>query len=489
MYIISQILNFETTNLIVNAILCKIEKIIKDFLNSMITNFSTNKYISNMLQLQKNVNNLIRESIIEFIKIIDNEYMKSDKRKKDYYINKKNIDRTIITIFGEVTYSRTMYINKKTNEYYFFVDEVLGIEKYKSYDQIIRGITINDSINTNPNNASEYSLFNKLNILDYVSNSNKNNIPRQTIYRWIQELHIKKISYEPINNEKTLYVMADEKWIHQQEKNMQKLTNEKKKKYIMSKCFVIFTGIKRKKKRSKLLGRHVFITASKTPWKDLMDEIYKIYDFEKVETINLLSDAGNWILAGKSELKLYTNNKVVVNTCEFHVKQKINRSTTDRDLREKLSKSIYELEDKELFKKIMDEIIESKDKQSRKDTIKGYRDYIIKHWKGIIAMKYSDIKSSMEGHISHCVASKFGSRPKGYSKNRIEKYLKLQEAFINEINILDYYLKIYNAENDYIYNEKEVDFSLFDKSSTSNLPTVTSVSPISVILNKIAFSK
>ena len=42
---------------------------------------------------------------------------------------------------------------------------------------------------------------------------------------------------------------------------------------------------------------------------------------------------------------------MVVNTCEFHVKQKINRSTTDRDLREKLSKSIYELEDKELFKK------------------------------------------------------------------------------------------------------------------------------------------
>lgn len=351
MYIISQILNFETTNLIVNAILCKIETIMRDFLNSMITNFSTNKYISNMLQLQKNVNNLIRESIIEFIKIIDNEYMKSDKRKRDYYINKKNIDRTIITIFGEVTYSRTMYINKKTDEYYFFVDEVLGIEKYKSYDPIIRGIAINDSINTNPNNASEYSLFNKLNILDYVSNSNKNNIPRQTIYRWIQELHIKKISYEPINNGKTLYVMADEKWIHQQEKNMQKLTNEKKKKYIMSKCFVIFTGIKRKKKRSKLLGRHVFITSSKTPWKDLMDEIYKIYDFEKIETINLLSDAGNWILAGKSELKLYTNNKVVVNTCEFHVKQKINRSTTDRDLRERLSKSIYELEDKELFKK------------------------------------------------------------------------------------------------------------------------------------------
>ena len=62
-----------------------------------------------------------------------------------------------------------------------------------------------------------------------------------------------------------------------------------------------------------------------------MDEIYKIYNFEEINTINLLSDAGSWILSGASELKLYSNNKVTINTCEFHVKQKINRSTTDKN--------------------------------------------------------------------------------------------------------------------------------------------------------------
>lgn len=489
MYIISQILNFETKSLIIEKSLRKMEELFKEFLNSMTTNFSTNKYISNILSIQNISNNFIINFIINFINIIDNEYINSEQRKKDFYINKKKVSRTIVTIFGEITFSRTLFINKQTGEYYFFVDDVLGIEQYKTYDPVVRGIAINDAINTNPNNASEYSLFNKFNLLDYVSNKKKINIPRQTIYKWLQDLHIKTINYEPINNGKTLYVMADEKWIHQQERNMNKLSEEKKKKYIMSKCFIIFTGIKRKNKRSKLVGRHVFITSSKTPWKDLMNEIYKIYDFEKIETINLLSDAGNWILAGKDELKLYSNNKVIVNTCEFHVKQKINRSTTDEGLREKLSNAIYEKEDKELFKKIINEIIESKDKQTRKDTITGYRDYIIKHWKGIIAMKYSDIKSSMEGHISHCVASKFGSRPKGYSENRIETYLKLQEAYLNGINMLDYYLKIYNADDDFVYNEKEVDFSLFDKSTNSNLPVVTSSNPISILLNSIAHNE
>ena len=89
------------------------------------------------------------------------------------------------------------------------------------------------------------------------------------------------------------------KWIHKQDK-----LNPGNKKWIMSKCFITFTGIKRKGKRSRLIGRHIFITSSDKPWKEFMDEIYMIYNFEEINTINLLSDAGSWILSGSSELKL-----------------------------------------------------------------------------------------------------------------------------------------------------------------------------------------
>lgn len=138
------------------------------------------------------------------------------------------------------------------------------------------------------------------------------------------------------------------------------------------------------------------------------------------------------------------------------------------------------------FIKIMDEIIKSKDKQSRKEKITEYKKYIIKHWKGIISMKHSDIKSSMEAHISHCIASKFGSRPKAYSDNYCYTYLKLQEAYLNNINILDYCLKFFSSSDDFIYNEKENNFSLFDK-SFSNLQVITSSNPISYILNNLAY--
>ena len=148
----------------------------------------------------------------------------------------------------------------------------------------------------------------------------------------------------------------------------------------MSECSVTFTGIKRKGKRSRLIGRHIFITTSDKPWKEFMDEIYMIYNFEEINTINLLSDAGSWILSGASELKLYSNNKVTINTCEFHVKQKINRSTTDKELRITIANIIYEKEDKEEFIKEMDKLIESKTTDARKQKVTEYKNYILNHW-------------------------------------------------------------------------------------------------------------
>lgn len=157
----------------------------------------------------------------------------------------------------------------------------------------------------------------------------------------------------------------------------------------MSKCFVTFTGIERKGKRCRLLGRHIFITSSNTPWQDFMNEISNIYNFEKLKNINLLSDAGSWILSGVSELRLYTGNKVIINTCEFHVKQKINRSTTGKELRNKIADIIYEQKDKDAFIFEMDKLIESKTSESRRQKITEYKSYILRHWKGILNIKDS----------------------------------------------------------------------------------------------------
>ena len=104
----------------------------------------------------------------------------------------------------------------------------------------------------------------------------------------------------------------------------------------------------------------------------------------------------------------------------FTLNKKISRSTHDKDLRQEIANIIYELENKKVFIEKMDNLINNATKDSRKEKIAEYKKYILKHWKGIINMKHSLCKSSMEAHIQHCVASHFSSVPKAYSKENIE---------------------------------------------------------------------
>ena len=103
-------------------------------------------------------------------------------------------------------------------------------------------------------------------------------------------------------------------------------------------------------------------------------------------------------------------------------------------------------------------------------------------------MKYSMCKSSMESHIQHCIASSFSEVSKAYSRSTIQTNLKLQEMYLNGIDIIEYYLNTYNSDDDYVYNnvdEKEVNFSIFEK-PTSNIPVASSSNPTSLVLHKIA---
>ena len=481
MNILPQILKISSKNYLVNHLVDEFKKNAEQLLEHFIYGNASHPYLSFFLEMQHMMNQLVCSFIKEYYQMIDHDFRDSEERKKNYNINKSNVSRTLITIFGNLTFYRTLYQHKITGEYYFYVDDVCGIDAYKTYDPLVRAILVQDSVLTNPSHTSKFSSLSSLNLVGMIKG--QLSIPKQTIYKIKQETKIRKIVYDEIESPNhALYVMVDEKWIHEQDK-----TKPNQKKWIMGKCFVLFTGIKRKGKRSKLLGRHIFMTTSNEPWKELMNEIDKIYNFEEINTINLLSDAGSWILSGAHELKLYSNNKLTINTCEFHVKQKINRSTSDKELRQKIADIIYKNEDKKAFIEEMDKLIESKTKETRKQKITEYKNYILKHWKGILNMKNSLCKSSMESHIQHCMASAFSSVPKGYSRKNIETYMKLQEMFLNGVSIFDYYLNTYNSDESYEFNnEKEVNYSIFE-SSTSNIPILSSSSNVSHALHSFIY--
>ena len=234
MNILPQILNISSKNLLVNHFVDSFKKKIDHLLDHFIYGNAAHPYPSFFLEMQQIMNQICLDFISKYYELIDKDFRDSKERKKYYVINKSNVPRTLITIFGTITFHRTLYQHKITGEYYFYVDDVCGVDAYKNYDPLVRAILVQDSILTNLNHTSKFSSLSSLNLLGMLKG--QLSVPKQTIY-------------------KMKYVMVDEKWIHEQDK-----TNPNQKKWIMGKCFVLFTGIKRKGKRSRLIGKHIFMT-------------------------------------------------------------------------------------------------------------------------------------------------------------------------------------------------------------------------------------
>lgn len=135
--------------------------------------------------------------------------------QKNFYINKQNVSRTIVDCFVTLSFSINYYTDKNKHNGFFFIDNLFGFEQYKTYSQLVRTLLIKESTNSNINKACNNSLIYNFDILDNLKNNNIN-IPRQTVYNWIKNLILLKVNYEPIETNDTLYVMADEKWIHEQ---------------------------------------------------------------------------------------------------------------------------------------------------------------------------------------------------------------------------------------------------------------------------------
>lgn len=461
--------------ILINPILYKTVDFMFD--NLLVDNDSNSKYFSFISTVQSSVRELVRNVVISTFQEIDNNFKESTYRKSRYFVNKSNVDRTLITIVGEIHFSRTYYQNKLCkNSKFFYIDKMFDLPKYDHYDPIIKGIAINNAFDTSQAQAARdtSAIIGKLKY--FIDNSTVNNISRQSVYNWIKEWHTPDIVPASVETPETIYVMADEKYIGAQDI----------KKDIMVKCFVTFEDVAQvSKNRRMLVNRSVFSCYDSNAWPLFMDYIAKRYDFSKIKNIALLSDGGGWIKTGLQELRLDSNNTIKFYLCEFHFKQAINHITSDDNERFYLL-HIFKTKDKDYFKAAVAQIIAQN--QKRAETITKKLNYIINNYSAIKSMLELNIGSSMESHISHLIASFFSSRPKGYSTKRINQYLKLNDYKNNGINIFKIYMQSYKFTETVTINEDINNSCTCDNFSNGNIPILNdgNISPIYQTLNDLA---
>lgn len=435
------------------------DTIINAIIDCLMNSENNHKYVSIIADIQKETKELIVKIISDIFETLDQQYFES-KNRKLFYESNKLVSRTITTIFGEVTFNRHYYKSKLDGSYHFVLDEALGLPKHDKYDPIVKALSINTYSKTNMALSGKIIGEQLTNLSNLSTNESIKTIPRQSIYNWIKDWNIPEIKYSQKNTPKILYIMADEKFIGCQDKE-----ND-----IMIKSFVVFEGVNKvSKNRNELINKTVINIISPKPWIEFTDILFDIYDSQKVEKIYLLSDGANWLKSGISELKVESEMEVKHLLCEFHYKQAINHITTDKEEREILKLSFKDDSKKE-FIKLVDEIIRLN--PNRKDTIEKKKNYILNNYNSIKDMLDSNIGSSMESHISHYVSNQFGSRPKGYSSERIEDYISISNFYNNNFNIFNLYINTYDNKEVVVINEDNINYSMFERKDRTNIPII-----------------
>ncbi len=356
---------------------------------------------------------IVKDALEETNKLIKN----SKERKKDWYVERKRDSKKLLTIFGEVDYSRTYYKHKRDNRYKYLSDEFLGIKSNERMDLYLSSELIKSSAELSYKKSS-------------LSVNKALNLSSQTVMNQIRK--VGKIENYRRNNEiakkevKILYIEADEDHIS--------LQNGKNKD--MKLVYVHEGKDKVSKNRYKLKNVRYFsgqYEKSEELWLEVSEYLEDVYDMEKVEKVYLSGDGARWIKEGLNWIE-----KSIYVLDYFHLSKYVKKATAQLEhARSPLWMYINNLNKKNV-KDLFNVILEETENEFKKKEVKASRRYIINNWEGIKNRKNKDyVGCSAEGHVSHILSSRLSSRPLGWSERGSDEMARLRVFKANGGNIFD----------------------------------------------------
>lgn len=423
---------------------------LKSQLDKLDRNGNVMNYVDLLSTLDESLCIIARDSLVSIFETMNSSFSISLNRKRKYDI-KSHHTRTIMTIFGEITFNRTFYTSKLNGKNYCYVDSILGLHKYDYFDPYLKTLIVDYSANNSYPKVAKY-------INDLIGNrikvkSSFNYVSRQTVRNIIMNANISFPDIKELDTPESLYIIADEKWIH---------TQNNDNKDVMQKSIVIFEEIK----KNRLINKMIFASLDGSFLNNCLDYIYKVYDVNKFNRIFIMGDGALWIKALKDEFYFNSNTTVIQGLDNFHFKQALHHICLNKDL--EIISTTYILDNnKKAFIEVCDKLISSC--SHRKQIIESKKEYILNNWANINNLYKYKLSCPMEAQISHNIADLFTSRPKGYSIKTINKLTELRLLYKNNNNIKELFLNNFNSKVKLTVNNKELNYSLFDKKDTFSI--------------------
>lgn len=150
------------------------------FINSNFWNKSSdfNNYISFMTDLDSFNYSLITNIIKAYFEYIDEQFFHAAYRKQ-FCESNGFYKRTILTLFGEITFKRRYYFDKTCNDRFYFTDLFLGIPKSKYFDPFVCSEICNESASNSYSKAGiiiASKIGNRINNNLFISRASSRNI-------------------------------------------------------------------------------------------------------------------------------------------------------------------------------------------------------------------------------------------------------------------------------------------------------------------------
>ena len=346
--------------------------------------------------------------------------------------------KPMLTSIGEISYRKTLYINKKSGERAYLLDRMLGLEKNTRMTEDAEAQMLEEAVQTSYQKGGEAA-----SILDSVSKGTvKNHLHVLEFPKATEGKEKKQVRY--------LYIDAGEDHVPLQffetKGDIRPGKNGRKNNNVQVKLVYVYEGIEPESpgsKRYRLIHPHYFSGVyegadNEKLWEEVTDYIEGNYQTDRIEKIYLNSDGGSWIKGCRKKLETVT---AVLD--EYHINKYLTKMTShlydSADEGKLVLREAIREDTKAVFRKEVDRIREYAREEDLERIAEGER-YIIGNWMAAkIRMQKANgvVGSSTEGHISHVLADRMSSRPLGWSKTGADRMGRLRAYYWNGGDMLE----------------------------------------------------
>lgn len=381
------------------------------------------KYTEFQEELSKILNQLGAEIEREVLEAMDETFRQDKSLRPGWKVVHKDVEKTVMTMFGEVKYKRRYYEHTETGEKAYLVDEIIGVDKHERIDSSIKANAIELSTELSYAKAGR----------EIEKQVGEYSVSRQTVMNILRKTPVpvsKESGYgESERREvRVLYIEADEDHVKQQDGST-----------VLAKLVYVHEGVDMTNRKRHKLKNPYYISGvyegadNDRLWSEVWDYITETYDEDKIECIFIIGDGASWIRKGCE----YIPNSVFV-LDKYHLQKYINSATFhSQELKEEVWNGIWG-QDYKVVSKALTKAKKLAVTEGQRNTVTSCRKYIRNNWDGIVAHKtYAKelVGCSAESHVGHILADRLTRRPCAWSKQGTDKMSKLRAASANGVDL------------------------------------------------------